>query len=395
MPAILCGAVLSLVCGGFAQAAPVIYVPFDGTPGAGIAGTTPTGLGSIVSNDSTTDNVVVANSITYGSLSTSGNKFKNSGGRADFSASTTGLPGSGLLDNGSSLWMSVLVTPLTSDNSRRFQVLLGNEHALPRTLAIDNAGDAVGIFMNNGDDLQILAYDGGTRTNSNVATNLTLNQPVLVVMEMAWSADGTSNDTFNFYLPGTDLVKPAPVATFSRDMNNTTFDTLSFGAFNALAFEADEIRIGATYEDVIGAGSGVGNSAYAIWAATNAANTGTDPTADEDGDTVSNGLEFVLGGTVSTDDLDKLPAVSTDGTNMSFSFKRAQQSIDPSTAVTIEVGTDLVTWPDVFTVGADTSSSSLGVTVIDNLDGTDTIVLNTSRGAVYKKFVRLKVDTGS
>jgi N-sulfoglucosamine sulfohydrolase len=368
----------------------VIHVPFDGAPGDPIVGTTPTGLGAIVSHDSTTDNVVLAGSLAYGLLPASGNKYSNAGGRADFSAATTGLTGSGLLDNGSSLWMSVVVTPLTSSSARRFQVLLGTEHAAPRTLEIENSGDAVGIFWNNGDDLQVLAYEGGARSNANVATNRTLGEPVLVVMEMVWSADGTSDDTFRFYLPGTDLAQPAAAAaSFSYDMDNTAFDTMFFGALNALAYEADEIRVGASYEDVIGAGGG--DSAYTIWAATNAPTTGSDLSADEDGDGVGNGVEFIVGGSGSTHDLDKLPTASTAGANMTFSFERAQQSIDPSTTVSIEVGTDLTSWPDVYAVPDDATAAPPVTVVKDSAPGVDTVTLGLPMGPGSRKFARLKV----
>ena len=43
-----------------------------------------------------------------------------------------------------------------------------------------------------------------------------------------------------------------------------------------------------------------------------------------------------------TNDLDKLPAVDTDGADMTFTFVRDQDSIDVSTTVTLEVSTDLV-----------------------------------------------------
>jgi hypothetical protein len=129
---------------------------------------------------------------------------------------------------------------------------------------------------------------------------------------------------------------------------------------------------------------------YSDWADTNAPTTGNSPNADEDEDGVSNGLEFVLGGTIATNDLDKLPTASEDGTDMTFEFVRDQDSVDGSTVVTIEVGTDLVTWPGVYTVGADTGSSSPGVAVVDNLDGTDTITLTVTMAPDTRKFGRLK-----
>ena len=52
-------------------------------------------------------------------------------------------------------------------------------------------------------------------------------------------------------------------------------------------------------------------SPYTTWASTNAPTTGNDPSDDEDGDGVSNGVEFVLGGAITTNDLGKLPTVAT------------------------------------------------------------------------------------
>ena len=80
---------------------------------------------------------------------------------------------------------------------------------------------------------------------------------------------------------------------------------------------------------------------------------------------------------------------------MTFTFVRDQGSVDASVSVVIEVGTDLVFWPDVFTVGADTGSSTAGVTVTDNLDGTDTIMLTVAQAPDAKKFARLKVEVAT
>ena len=81
-------------------------------------------------------------------------------------------------------------------------------------------------------------------------------------------------------------------------------------------------------------------SGYAGWAATNAP-TGS-AKDDYDGDGVSNGVEYVLGGTKSTNDSGKLPKVSTSGANLLFTFTRDQKSIDGTTVVTIEVDTDII-----------------------------------------------------
>ena len=130
-------------------------------------------------------------------------------------------------------------------------------------------------------------------------------------------------------------------------------------------------------------------SPYGTWADTNA--PGQNPDEDFDGDGVPNAIEFVLGGDKDTNDLGKLPTVATSGGDMTFTFVRDQVSVDGSVSVVIEVSTDLVDWTDVFTVGADTASSTPGVTVTDNEDGTDTITLSVAQAPDDKKFARLKV----
>ena len=60
-------------------------------------------------------------------------------------------------------------------------------------------------------------------------------------------------------------------------------------------------------------------------------------------------------------------------------------------SVDIEVGTELGIWSDVFTVGANTASSTAGVTVTDNNNRTDTITLTVPLAPDTRKFARLKV----
>ncbi len=136
-----------------------------------------------------------------------------------------------------------------------------------------------------------------------------------------------------------------------------------------------------------------GLTGYNLWAFTSA--PGTNPAQDQDSDGVSNALEHVLGGTITTNDQSKLPLLTTSGGNMLFTFNRAQASIDGSTVVTIEVGTTLTTWPapSPYAVPAGATTSNPGVSVIKNAPaaGFDTITLTLPMAPAPRKFARLKV----
>ena len=143
----------------------------------------------------------------------------------------------------------------------------------------------------------------------------------------------------------------------------------------------------------------VAGNGFAGWAATHAG--GQTATQDYDGDGVSNGLEWVLGGNETTNDIGKLPTGTIDSLgNLVFTFVRDQQILtDSGTTVQIQVGTDLAGWTETYTVGVDTASSTGSpgatgtVTVTPNtpVSGKDTITLTEPQGADAKKFARLQV----
>ena len=117
-----------------------------------------------------------------------------------------------------------------------------------------------------------------------------------------------------------------------------------------------------------------------------------DPTDDPDNDGLGNAVEWVLGGNPATGmDAGKLPRVEVNGGNLTFTFKRDHRSKVTGTSLHIEVGTSLLTWPTSYAVRNDTASSDIGVTVADNGDGTDKVVLTVQQAPDAVKFARLAV----
>jgi hypothetical protein len=129
---------------------------------------------------------------------------------------------------------------------------------------------------------------------------------------------------------------------------------------------------------------------YTTWASINAPSGSASD--DFDGDGVANGLEYVIGGTKLSNDLSKLPQVSESGADFVFSFERSQASIDGTTTLVIEVGTDLVEWPHQYPVPDAAVVGNPGVTVVKNSPaGFDSVTLTLSQAPDSAKFVRLKV----
>ncbi len=142
----------------------------------------------------------------------------------------------------------------------------------------------------------------------------------------------------------------------------------------------------------------IAKSGYNSWASVNAPTGNAND--DFDGDGVSNGVEYVLGGTKDTSDRNKLPQVTSDGANLIFTFTRSKESITPDVAVAVQVNADLETWPtsgaNFFAVPDAPVTNNPGVTVVDNApDNTQTITLTVPMGADTKKFARLAVTIGA
>ena len=130
---------------------------------------------------------------------------------------------------------------------------------------------------------------------------------------------------------------------------------------------------------------------YDLWASINAP-TGS-PGDDFDNDGVSNGVEYVLGGSLNSNELSLVPCVTVIGDDMVVSFQRDQDSIDGTTILEFEVGTDLESFPTTFVIPDGATAASPGVTVVQDspVAGTDTVTLTLPQAPDPLKFARLLV----
>lgn len=116
---------------------------------------------------------------------------------------------------------------------------------------------------------------------------------------------------------------------------------------------------------------------------------------DPDSDGVANGLEFVLkGGNPETPGGTQLPTSSENGANLIFTFERDDRAkaANLGLTITVEAGTSLSDWPEVFTIGNDTAASSAGVVISNDGDANpDTVTVTIPKNAATTKFARLKV----
>jgi autotransporter-associated beta strand protein len=181
------------------------------------------------------------------------------------------------------------------------------------------------------------------------------------------------------------MTQVSPAAPVSGSTGTTTFTVtfspLATGARTAAIHIASNDADENPFTIIV---TGDGTTAYDQWALSKnligLAGSDADPDfyADPDKDGIKNGLEWVLGGNPKQNDSPSvLPAVNVTGGSLIQTFKRAEASIN-ETALIIEYGTNLVTWPKSVTVGANTApADGNGVVVTVNAGLTpDEVIVN-------------------
>ncbi|HSH16472.1 MAG TPA: MBG domain-containing protein, partial [Verrucomicrobiae bacterium] len=228
----------------------VIYEPFDdsdptltgNTAGRGISGTW---FGNAA---------VTAGTLGFGSLPLGSSGKATISDQNGFASVGPTLTNSGLLDDGATLWFSVIVETggdIATNGDLGFA--LGTDPTTSgNSLPIANGGTALGFtFKDN--QLRASRWTSTlTRSGTNSNNGASPAAKYLVVGRITW---GATSDLIEIYMPATDLGIGAVVSSFSADVAQSLFDTVSFSSKAATpAHHFDEIRFGASYESVIGIG---------------------------------------------------------------------------------------------------------------------------------------------
>lgn len=240
----------------------VIYEPFD-DPNSTLSGNT---VGKGLAGTWLGNGAVVADSLNYGNLPAGTGSTASVNNQNAYVSTGTTLANTGLLDDGASLWFSVLVRTggdIATNGDLGFA--LGTDQLNSgNNLPVANSGQALGFtFKQN----QIRASHWAptlNRSSTNSGNGASPDTLSLVVGKITW---GDTSETIEIYRPATNLILGNAVSTYttSANLNQSQFDTVSFSSKSATpAHLFDEIRFGASYESVIGLGGSTMVDHFAI-----------------------------------------------------------------------------------------------------------------------------------
>jgi uncharacterized repeat protein (TIGR02543 family) len=335
-----------------------VYEPFvDSDPS--LSGNS-TGVGLTGSWSAAAGGTVLANSLTYGTLPTSGNKISIMSGTAASATLSADLANSGLLTNGSTLWFSFIVnTNAASSTNDQAGFALGTAAVgSGNNMPIAANQTAIGVTYMRGNRLNGAYWNGGNNVSGNLTSGLSLDTPTLIVGKIEWGGTDTDAEVITLYKPSTDLVQPSPYTTYTAiALPQTTFTTISIarkgGASQVDLY--DEIRFGSTYDAVIGKGS----TPYEEWSSGTFTNTFTDTllTSNPDGDSLTNLQEFAFGMDPTTSATSPLgftpggevtqagvPILRYDASKYHAVFPRRKDHAMAGLTYTVEFSADLKAW---------------------------------------------------
>jgi beta-lactam-binding protein with PASTA domain len=257
-----------------------IYEPFIYPAGglAGKGGSTEVGLSGTWA--ASTSAKVVAGSLAYGILPTAGGSIGNlNGGSNNYggtrAVSASALAANGLLNDGATLWFSVVmgygtnyaVDPPVAANmtNARLAFALANSNFSTSNNQYfivnegSQPGSGLGVTLGRFDGIngKVVAtqFRDSSFGTSGSAGNLFGNVPGsvigansqrLVVGKITW---GPTSDTIQLYEPDTDLNLGAVTSTLTANVNQSAFDAITWCRGDTVTM--DEIRFGPTFHSVL------------------------------------------------------------------------------------------------------------------------------------------------
>lgn len=254
---------LTAVACSISSATPVVEECFDYDEGpvTGLDGGT--GFSSGWSNPRNNP-VVVAPGLTWGELLTSGNSSRGNAWSSLVRPLDTAIEDAGLLENGSSLWFSIILD-LEGQNiaNADLNLSLGTAGFVPSVFGDREnlaSGEGIGVTHSRARIQGVYWQDSDNDTVAErVENNSTLLidggdgrlTRALVVGRIDWGADENADETLTLYAPGEDLALGEPI------MDPWILPALDQSAFNQIALQykdtpqMDEVRLGATSTDVL------------------------------------------------------------------------------------------------------------------------------------------------
>ncbi len=240
----------------------LVYEPFDYAAGGLNLKSSDSEVGLDGSWNAHSTALVTAGGLTYGDLPVGGAKLSDfTAGQNRFggtrSIRASALADNGLLDDGATLWFSMLAgvdTEGNRSNSRLAVALSDGPFGSGYTDFFIHGGTGVGIYLNAGipKAATFPADSGGATLAANSSPQYEVGTHGLIVGKITWGATPGAPDTIELFTPGTDLVQPAsPISTLTTTVDQTGYDTLTFRRGDRVLL--DEIRFAASYNDVIGA----------------------------------------------------------------------------------------------------------------------------------------------
>lgn len=177
----------------------------------------------------------------------------------------------GLLDDGATLWFSVIMDLATANlsnadlnmaltnaskfNSSDFGNRTDLEGATSQGIGTGHTGGNIrGVHWIDSGDADSVAERNLSGTSSMQIDPNGVNNPTgyLIVGKIEWGVGAAAAETITLYNPDTNLNlgTPALAATATAALNQTTFDTIAI-QFKDSTPNIDEIRFGATSDDVL------------------------------------------------------------------------------------------------------------------------------------------------